>query len=134
MCLAVLRARYAVGFAGCLISLVRETDSDDKHEQHGEKYSLHNATSLQRRRPHPRATGILYSRYAPDVNEPVIRYEKRTAKRKTIDEALAVSLPAIAGSASAKIPSTPPKDPKQDYSPTPVKEPETVHDEVLTQA
>jgi hypothetical protein len=55
---------------------------------------------------------------------------------KTIDEALQVSLPAVADSAAAKIlPSAPPKDPKQDYQPTePVKEPEPVHDRVLTQA
>src|SRR5690349_13582695 len=55
---------------------------------------------------------------------------------KTIDEALAVSLPAVEQSTAAKmIPSTPPKDPKQDYQPTqPVKEPEPVHDRVLTQA
>jgi len=53
---------------------------------------------------------------------------------KTIDEALQVSLPAVADSAAAKIlPSAPPKDPKQDYQPTePVKEPEPVHDRVLT--
>jgi ATP-dependent Lon protease len=53
---------------------------------------------------------------------------------KTIDEALQVSLPAVADSAAAKIlPSAPPKDPKQDYRPTePVKEPEPVHDRVLT--
>jgi ATP-dependent Lon protease len=55
---------------------------------------------------------------------------------KTIDEALQVSLPAVADSAAAKIlPSAPPKDPKQDYRPTePVKEPEAVHDRVLTRA
>ena len=54
---------------------------------------------------------------------------------KTIDEALRVSLPAVAQGPAAKILSTPPKDPKQDYSPTqPVKEPEAVHDKVLTQA
>jgi ATP-dependent Lon protease len=55
---------------------------------------------------------------------------------KTIDEALQVSLPAVADSAAAKtLPSAPPKDPKQDYKPTePVKEPEPVHDRVLTQA
>jgi ATP-dependent Lon protease len=55
---------------------------------------------------------------------------------KTIDEALQVSLPAVADSAAAKIlPSAPPKDPKQDYQPTePVKEPEAVHDKVLTRA
>ena len=55
---------------------------------------------------------------------------------KTIDEALSVSLPQVAGSTAAKlIPPTPPKDPKQDYQPTqPVKEPEPVHDRVLTQA
>jgi len=52
---------------------------------------------------------------------------------KTIDEALGVSLPAVAGSTAAKMLSTPPKDPKQDYNPTePVKEPEPVHDKVLT--
>jgi ATP-dependent Lon protease len=55
---------------------------------------------------------------------------------KTIDEALAVSLPSVEQSTAAKmIPSAPPKDPKQDYQPTqPVKEPEPVHDRVLTQA
>jgi len=53
---------------------------------------------------------------------------------KTIDEALKISLPAVADSTAAKlIPPTPPKDPKQDYNPTqPVKEPEGVHDKVLT--
>jgi ATP-dependent Lon protease len=54
---------------------------------------------------------------------------------KTIDEALKVSLPQVAEGPAAKILSTPPKDPKQDYNPTaPVKEPEAVHDKVLTQA
>ena len=54
---------------------------------------------------------------------------------KTIDEALQVSLPEVAGGPAAKILSAPPKDPKQDYNPTqPVKEPEGVHDKVLTQA
>jgi len=54
---------------------------------------------------------------------------------KTIDEALQVSLPAVAEGPAAKILTTPPKDPKQDYNPTsPVKEPEPVHDKVLTQA
>jgi ATP-dependent Lon protease len=54
---------------------------------------------------------------------------------KTIDEALRVSLPEVAEGPAAKILSTPPKDPKQDYHPTePVKEPERVHDKVLTQA
>ncbi len=55
---------------------------------------------------------------------------------KTIDEALRVSLPAVAEGPAAEILSTPPpKDPKQDFNPTqPVKEPETVHDKVLTQA
>src|SRR5262249_20016407 len=55
---------------------------------------------------------------------------------KTIDEALHISLPQVAGSAAAKmIPAAPPKDPKQDYSPTePIKEPEPVHDRVLTKA
>jgi ATP-dependent Lon protease len=55
---------------------------------------------------------------------------------KTIDEALKVSLPAVEESTAAKlIPSAPPKDPKQDYNPTnPVKEPESVHDKVLTRA
>ena len=54
---------------------------------------------------------------------------------KTIDEALKVSLPAVAEGPAAKILSTPPKDPKQDYHPTqPVKEPHAVHDKVLTQA
>src|SRR3954464_3399091 len=53
---------------------------------------------------------------------------------KTIDEALAVSLPSVEQSTAAKmIPSAPPKDPNQDYEPTqPVKEPEPVHDRVLT--
>lgn len=54
---------------------------------------------------------------------------------KTIDEALRVSLPAVAEGPAAKTLSTPPKDPKQDFNPTqPVKEPEPVHDKVLTQA
>ena len=54
---------------------------------------------------------------------------------KTIDEALQVSLPAVAGGPAARILGTTPKDPKQDYNPTePVKEPERVHDRVLTQA
>ncbi len=54
---------------------------------------------------------------------------------KTIDEALQVSLPEVAEGPAAKILSTPPKDPSQDYKPTqPVKEPEGVHDKVLTQA
>ena len=54
---------------------------------------------------------------------------------KTIDEALRVSLPAVAEGPAAKILSAPPKDPKQDYNPTaPVKEPEPVHDKVLTRA
>ncbi len=53
---------------------------------------------------------------------------------KTIDEALQVSLPEVAKGPAAKILSTPPKDPAQDYNPTqPVKEPERVHDKVLTQ-
>jgi ATP-dependent Lon protease len=52
---------------------------------------------------------------------------------KTIDEALWVSLPEVAEGPAAKILSTPPKDPKQDYKPTePVKEPKGVHDKVLT--
>jgi ATP-dependent Lon protease len=54
---------------------------------------------------------------------------------KTIDEALRVSLPEVAQGPAAKILSTPPKDPSQDFNPTqPVKEPEPVHDRVLTQA
>ena len=55
---------------------------------------------------------------------------------KTIDEALQISLPQVAQSTAAKIiPPTPPKDPKQEYHPTePIKEPEPVHDRVLTQA
>src|SRR6202043_2895047 len=54
---------------------------------------------------------------------------------KTIDEALQVSLPEVAKGPAAKILSTPPKDPAQDYNPTqPVKEPEGVRDKVLTQA
>ena len=55
---------------------------------------------------------------------------------KTIDEALQVSLPEVAHGPAAKIiPATPPKDPKQDYQPTePVKEPDPVHDRVLTRA
>ena len=54
---------------------------------------------------------------------------------KTIDEALRVSLPQVAEGPAAKILSTPPKDPRQDYNPTaPVKEPEAVHDKVLTRA
>ena len=42
----------------------------------------------------------------------------------------------LSESAAAKlIPPAPPKDPKQEYHPTePVKEPEPVHDRVLTQA
>ena len=52
---------------------------------------------------------------------------------KTIDEALQVSLPEVAEGPAAKILSTPPKDPKQDYNPSqPVKAPEGVHDRVLT--
>src|SRR6202140_3469526 len=52
---------------------------------------------------------------------------------KTIDEALQVSLPQVAGGPAAKILSESPKDPKQDYNPTqPVKEPDAVHDKVLT--
>jgi ATP-dependent Lon protease len=52
---------------------------------------------------------------------------------KTIDEALRVSLPEVAEGPAAKILSTPPKDPKQDYQPTqPVKEPVGVHEKVLT--
>ena len=44
---------------------------------------------------------------------------------KTIDEALRVSLPAVAEGAAAKLLSTRPKDSKQDYEPTlPVQEPE----------
>jgi len=55
---------------------------------------------------------------------------------KTIDEALRISLPQVADSPSAKmIPAAPPKDPKQEYNPTePIKEPEPVHDRVLTRA
>jgi hypothetical protein len=55
---------------------------------------------------------------------------------KTIDEAFRISLPDVAESPAAKIiPSAPPKDPKQEYNPTePIKEPEPVHDRVLTQA
>lgn len=54
---------------------------------------------------------------------------------KTIDEALQVSLPEVAKGPAAKILSTPPKDPAQDYNPKqPVKEPEGVHDKVFTQA
>src|ERR1700680_1298845 len=54
---------------------------------------------------------------------------------KTIDEALQVSLPEVAEGPAAKILSTPPKDPAQDYNPTqPGKEPDAVHDKVLTQA
>jgi ATP-dependent Lon protease len=52
---------------------------------------------------------------------------------KTIDEALRVSLPEVAEGPAAKILSTPPKDPQQDYNPTqPVKEPDAVHDKVFT--
>ena len=44
-------------------------------------------------------------------------------------------VPQVAEGPAAKILSTPPKDPTQDYNPTqPVKEPEPVHDKVLTQA
>ena len=48
---------------------------------------------------------------------------------KTIEEALHVSLPAVEGSAAAKIiPAAPPKDTKKEYQPTErVKEPEPVH-------
>jgi ATP-dependent Lon protease len=53
---------------------------------------------------------------------------------KTIDDALHVSLPSVAEGPAAKILSTPPKDPKQDYNPTPIQEPEPAHDKVLTQA
>jgi len=54
---------------------------------------------------------------------------------KTIDEALRVSLPQVAEGPAAKILSTPPKDPKQDYKPAqPLKEPEAVRDKVFTQA
>src|SRR6202049_3243704 len=54
---------------------------------------------------------------------------------KTIDEALQVSLPEVAEGPAAKMLSTPPKDPSQNYNPTqPVKEPEPVHDRVLTRA
>ena len=54
---------------------------------------------------------------------------------KTIDEALLVSLPAVAESTAAKMLAASPQDPKQDYSPRdPVKEPVPVHDKVLTQA
>ena len=51
---------------------------------------------------------------------------------KTIDDALKVSLPSVAKGPAAKILATPPKDPKQDYRPTPVEEPERIHDKVLT--
>jgi predicted ATP-dependent protease len=52
---------------------------------------------------------------------------------KTIEEALHVSLPTVAEGPAAKILSTPSKDQKEDYQPTvPVKEPEGVHDRVLT--
>jgi ATP-dependent Lon protease len=54
---------------------------------------------------------------------------------KTIDEALRISLPAVAGGPAKPVPASPPKDPKQDYNPTqPMREPETVHDRVLTRA
>jgi predicted ATP-dependent protease len=55
---------------------------------------------------------------------------------KTIDEALSISLPQVADGPAAKIiPASPPKDPKQEYNPTePIKEPEPVHDRVLTRA
>ncbi|HEX3739846.1 MAG TPA: endopeptidase La [Terriglobales bacterium] len=52
---------------------------------------------------------------------------------KTIDEALAVSLPAVAKGPAAKILSTPPKDPSQDYAPKqPMKDPTEIHEKVLT--
>jgi len=51
---------------------------------------------------------------------------------KTIDEAFRVSLPSVAYGPAEKILSTPPKDAKEDYAPEPVKEPEPVHDKVLT--
>ena len=55
---------------------------------------------------------------------------------KTIDEALRISLPEVAEGPAAKIiPAAPPKDPKQEYGPTePIKEPEPLHDRVLTRA
>jgi len=52
---------------------------------------------------------------------------------KTIDEALRVSLPEVAEGPAAKMLTPPPKDLQQDYNPMqPVKEPEPVHDKVLT--
>jgi ATP-dependent Lon protease len=52
---------------------------------------------------------------------------------KTVDQALRVLLPSVAESTAAKILATPPKDPNQDYGPTdPIKEPEPVHEKVLT--
>ena len=52
---------------------------------------------------------------------------------KTIDEALRVSLPDLAEGPATKILSTQPKESKTDYEPTrPVKEPEGVHEKVLT--
>ncbi|HUA17064.1 MAG TPA: endopeptidase La [Verrucomicrobiae bacterium] len=52
---------------------------------------------------------------------------------KTIDEALHVSLPSVEEGPAAKILSTSPKSPKQEYQPErPVKEPEGAHEKVLT--
>src|SRR5215475_3624607 len=52
---------------------------------------------------------------------------------KNIEEALAVSLPQVAKGPAAKILSTPPKDPSQDYAPkTPIQDPHEIHDKVLT--
>ena len=54
---------------------------------------------------------------------------------KTIDEALAVSLPEVARGPAAKILSTPPKDPSQDYAPKqPMKDPTDIREKVLTTA
>src|SRR5438270_59926 len=54
---------------------------------------------------------------------------------KTIDEALAFSLPQVATGPAATLLATPPKDPTQDFSaPEPIKDPEPVHDRVWTRA
>ena len=54
---------------------------------------------------------------------------------KTIDEALAVSLPEVARGPAATILSTPPKDPSQDYAPKqPMKDPTDIREKVLTTA
>jgi ATP-dependent Lon protease len=52
---------------------------------------------------------------------------------KTVDQALHVLLPAVADSTAAKMLATTPNDPSEDYDRiAPVKEPEAVHEKVLT--